>query len=62
MYLTDYEMRLLAEQRSAELIALADRLNQLHDAPHRPRRKYFRSLLVRFRRPVPGRTVVGLQR
>jgi hypothetical protein len=51
---TDYEIRLLVEQRRGELIAQAERLNQLHGARGRERRKHFRSLLIRFRLPAEG--------
>jgi hypothetical protein len=58
---SDYEIRLLAEQRASELIAQAERLNRLMDVRRRPRRKYFRSLLIRFRRPARDRTVIDLR-
>jgi len=61
MHHCDYAIRLLAEQRSSELIAEAERLNQLHDARRRQRRKNFRSLLTRFRRRAPGWTVIDLR-
>jgi hypothetical protein len=59
MHHSDYEIRLLAEQRGSELGAQAERLNQLHDARRRQRR--FRSLLLRFRRPAPNPTVIDLR-
>ena len=58
---SEYEIRLLAELRSSELIAEAERLNRLHDARRRYRRKYLRSLLGSFRRPVTGRVAVDLR-
>jgi hypothetical protein len=54
MNYSDYEIRLLAQQRSAELIAETARLNRLHEFRRRRRRGYLRSLLARFRRPAPG--------
>jgi hypothetical protein len=61
MHHSEYAIRLLAEQRIAELIAEAERLNQLHDVRRRQRRGYLRSLLARFRRPAPGRIVIDLR-
>jgi hypothetical protein len=61
MHHSDYEIRILAEQRSSDFIARAERLTQLHDVRRRQRWTYFRSLLTRFRRPVPDRTVVDLR-
>jgi hypothetical protein len=61
MHHSDFELRILAEQRSSDLIARAQLLNQLHDVRSRRRRKYFRSLPTRFRRPAPDRTVVDLR-
>ncbi len=60
MHHCDYELKFLAEQRRSELVTQAKRLNQLHDARRGQRRKSFRSLLVRFRRPAPDPTVVDL--
>ena len=61
MYHSEYEIRLLAEQRSAELIAEAARLNLLHELRRRQRPGYLRSLLARFHRPVPSPVVVDLR-
>ncbi len=54
----DYEIRLLAEQRSTELIARAERLNQRRNVRRRQHRKYFRSFLIRSRRPAPDRIAI----
>jgi len=56
-----YAIRLLAEQRSAELIAEAQRLNQLQAVRHRRRRKHLRSFLARLHLLAPGRTVIDLR-
>ncbi len=56
-----YEIRLLAEQRSAELIAEAQRLTRLQAARRRQRRTYLRSFLARLHRPAPGRTVIDVR-
>jgi hypothetical protein len=61
MYHSEYEMRLLAQYRSAELIAEAARLHHLHDRSRPPRRTFLRSLLTRFRRPASSRTVIDLR-
>jgi hypothetical protein len=63
MHHSEYAIRLLAEQRSAELIAEAERQNQLHGLSHRQRRTRLRSLLARFRgrRPAPSKTVIDLR-
>jgi hypothetical protein len=61
MHHSEYELRLLAQQRSAELIAEAARLNRLHELRRRQRPKRLRSLLARFRRPVPSPGVVDLR-
>jgi hypothetical protein len=58
---SEYEIRLLAEQSSSELIAEAERLNRRHDARSRHRRKYLRSLLTHFRRPGSDQVVVDLR-
>jgi hypothetical protein len=54
MHHSDYEIRLMVEQHQSELIAQAERLNQLHDARRREGRKPFRSLLTRIRRGAEG--------
>lgn len=61
MYHSEYEIRLLAEQRSAELIAEAARLNRRHGLRRRQRPGYLRSLLARFRRPARSPVVVDLR-
>lgn len=65
MYHSDFAMRYLAEQRSSELIAEAERLNQLHDARRRWWRRYLRSFLARLGRPTAtprsGPTVIDLR-
>jgi hypothetical protein len=61
MHHSEYEIRLLAQQRSSELIADAARLNQLHDLRRHRRRRNLRSLLARFRRPAPAPTVIDLR-
>lgn len=61
MHHSDYEIRLLAAQRSAELMAQAERLNQRRKARGHQGRKYFRSLLIRSRRPAPDRIVIDLR-
>lgn len=61
MHHSEYEMRLLAQQRSAELIAEAARLNQLHELRRHRRPRYLRALLARFHRPAPGRTIVDVR-
>ena len=59
MHHSEYELRLLAQQRSAELIAEAARLNRLREL-RRQRPGYVRSLLTRFRRPPRSRSVIDL--
>jgi hypothetical protein len=61
MHHSEYAIRLLAEQRRAELIAEARRLNQLHEVRRRRRGSRFRSLLAGWRRPAPGPTVIDLR-
>ena len=61
MHHFDYEIKLLAEQRSTELMTQAERSNQLRNARRRQRRKYFRSFLIRSRRPAPGRIAIDLR-
>jgi hypothetical protein len=61
MHHSEYEIRFLAEMRAAELIAEAERLNQLHDARRRRGRRSFRALLIRFRRPAPDPTLLDLR-
>ena len=61
MHHSEYAIRLLAEQRRAELIAEAERRNQLHGLAHRPPRRRLRSLLARFRRPAPSPPVIDLR-
>lgn len=61
MHHFDYEIKLLAEQRSTELIAQAERLNQRRNVRRRQRRKYLRSFLIRFRRPAPDRIAIDLR-
>jgi hypothetical protein len=57
-----YAIKVLAEQRSAELIAEAERLNRLHDTRPRQRRSHVRSLLSRFHlRPTHDAPVIDVR-
>lgn len=60
MHYSEYNLRLLAEQRRSEAMAEAARLSQLHNARRRHRGKSVRPLIARFRRPAAPKALVYL--
>ena len=58
---SEYELRLLAKQRAAALIAQAERLNESHAARRRRRTRHSLPVFILFRRRAPDRTVTDLR-